>query len=387
MNPPGPEPYGGETTGSAPRVRRWWVPWARGGLQLLVAALLIEFLVVPKLTGSSRSLHLLFEVRGPWLPAAVVFELASLVAFALATRAVLRRAVRPRWWTIMRIDLSTIAVSHTLPAGSATGTAVGIRLLSRAGVPVPDATFAKIAQGVVAALILQVLLWIGMATSLTSRINSPIYLFAFGAGMTLLVLVVAGIVVLRQFRAPIGRLLDQVARRLPRVPDDTGSRFIGRVGAEIDLVLTQQHRLHGAAAWSLANWLLDSLALYASVLAYGHSGFGYGEILLAFAIANILNWVPITPGGLGLVEGALIPLLIGFGAAHSVAVLGVITWRLLSFWLPIPLGALAYASLRWSQRRRDRNGRHDATVGRSRAGAPGDPDVTRDLHRRRREGA
>lgn len=355
MNGPGTEPSARDTAFTAPpaRARRRWIPWARGGAQLLVAALLIEYLVVPKLAGSSKSLPLLFDVDGPWLPAAVAFELVSLVAFALSTRSLLRRAVRPSLWTVVRIDLAAIAISHTLPAGSATGTALGVRLLSRARVPVADATFAKIGQGVLAAMILQVLLWIGAATSISRRITSPLYLVAFAVGLALLVGVVAGIILLRQFRAPMGRLLDRLIHRIPRVADDAGSRFVHRVGTEVDLVLTQRHRLHGAGGWSLANWLCDALALYAALRVYEQHGPGYGEILLAFGIANTLNWVPITPGGLGLVEGALIPLLISLGATQPAAVLGVLTWRLVSFWLPIPLGAVAYGSL-WNSHRRRR---------------------------------
>ena len=39
-------------------------------------------------------------------------------------------------------------------------------------------------------------------------------------------------------------------------------------------------------------------------------------------------------------------MLAGFGTPHAEAVIGVITWRLAEFWLPIPLAALAYLSLR-----------------------------------------
>jgi hypothetical protein len=46
------------------------------------------------------------------------------------------------------------------------------------------------------------------------------------------------------------------------------------------------------------------------------------------------------------VEGTLVSVLVGFGIPHAHAVLGVITWRLAEFWLPIPLSALTYLSLR-----------------------------------------
>ena len=78
---------------------------------------------------------------------------------------------------------------------------------------------------------------------------------------------------------------------------------------------------------------------------------------MAFGLANILSSVPITPGGLGIVEGIYIPTLVGFGLSRSQATLGVISYRVAQYWLPILLGGLAYLSLRvgpWSIERRDR---------------------------------
>src|SRR5205807_6635296 len=91
--------------------------------------------------------------------------------------------------------------------------------------------------------------------------------------------------------------------------------------------------------------------------AFGHLATPYG-LLVAYGLANVLAVVPITPGGLGIVEGVLVPTLVGFGSPRGIAILGVITYRLVNFWLPIPVGALAYLSLRVepgaSRRRRAR---------------------------------
>jgi len=67
---------------------------------------------------------------------------------------------------------------------------------------------------------------------------------------------------------------------------------------------------------------------------------------VAYGLANVMAVLPITPGGLGVVEGVLVPTLVGFGSPRGIAILGVITYRLVNFWLPIPVGALAYLSLR-----------------------------------------
>jgi hypothetical protein len=69
-------------------------------------------------------------------------------------------------------------------------------------------------------------------------------------------------------------------------------------------------------------------------------------LLVAYGLANVLAAIPITPGGLGVVEAALSASLIGFGVARPTVLVGVVAYRLVNFWLPIPVGALAYASLR-----------------------------------------
>jgi uncharacterized membrane protein YbhN (UPF0104 family) len=77
-----------------------------------------------------------------------------------------------------------------------------------------------------------------------------------------------------------------------------------------------------------------------------------------YGVGGILSLLPITPGGLGIVEGVLVPAAVAFGAPASTALLGVIGWRLLQYWLPIPLSLVAYLSLRLGPLRRPR--RQDA---------------------------
>ena len=80
-------------------------------------------------------------------------------------------------------------------------------------------------------------------------------------------------------------------------------------------------------------------------------------LLVAFGLANIFAVIPITPGGLGIVEGVYIPTLVGFGLTRRQATLGVASYRLAQFWFPILLGGILYATLRvgpWSIERRDR---------------------------------
>jgi hypothetical protein len=68
---------------------------------------------------------------------------------------------------------------------------------------------------------------------------------------------------------------------------------------------------------------------------------------VAYAVTGVIAAIPVTPGGLGVVETVLPSLLITFGAPAGAAGAAVLAWRLVQFWMPIPLGGLAYASLRF----------------------------------------
>ena len=93
--------------------------------------------------------------------------------------------------------------------------------------------------------------------------------------------------------------------------------------------------------WAGLNWLLDAASLWSFVSAFGHFVDPI-ELFAAYGIANVLGAIPITPGGLGVIEASAGTLLVSFGLTRNVATLAVLGWRLVNFWLPIPLGAGAY---------------------------------------------
>jgi uncharacterized protein (TIRG00374 family) len=77
-------------------------------------------------------------------------------------------------------------------------------------------------------------------------------------------------------------------------------------------------------------------------------------LAVAFAIACFGTWLPVTPSGLGLSEGLMIPALIAVGSPRVAVALGVLTWRAIAYWMPIPIGATAYATHQVGRRRQRR---------------------------------
>ena len=73
---------------------------------------------------------------------------------------------------------------------------------------------------------------------------------------------------------------------------------------------------------------------------------GLGPLAVAYAAANIASAIPVTPGGLGVVEVTMVAITVGFGAPRPTAVLAVLGYRIVNYWLPLIPGAVAYLRLR-----------------------------------------
>ena len=73
-------------------------------------------------------------------------------------------------------------------------------------------------------------------------------------------------------------------------------------------------------------------------------------VLLAYAVAGVIGLVPITPGGIGIVEASLSGFLVLAGLTGAEAVLATLAYRLASYWLPMMAGPVAYGVFRYRYR-------------------------------------
>ena len=154
--------------------------------RLLFLALIVEYIVVPQLAGPRKVAHLLTQVNPFLLLAGVGLEVGALVCYAQLTRTLLPGGDKLSLGTVQRIQLSTLSVSHCAPGGSATGTALGYRLMTQSGLPRSDVGFALAMQGIGSAVVLNVLLWVALIVSIPVRGFSPLYLTAAAVGVVLL---------------------------------------------------------------------------------------------------------------------------------------------------------------------------------------------------------
>jgi uncharacterized protein (TIRG00374 family) len=329
------------------RWRRWRsaIPAPlRHGIVLFLAVLVIEYLVVPELIGASHNLHLLERLRIGWLLAGIAFEAASLFMYALLTRTVLPHH-RPSISRLFRIDLSTTAVAHVIPGGSAASAGLGYRLLTAEGVTGADAGFTMATQGIGSAVLLNIMLWIALVISIPFAGFHPIYIVVALLGMIALAGFGALIYAFTRGEDSAKRFVQRISRMLPRVKPEQIEAVLTRIGESLRRLGQNKERRRSAITWATLNWLLDAASLWSFLAALGKY-VNPVELFAAYGIANVLAVIPITPGGLGFVEASLPLVLTSFGVVKNISLLAVLGWRLVNFWLPIPVGAICYLSLR-----------------------------------------
>lgn len=313
---------------------------------MLVVVLVVEYLVLPQFVGARKSLATLSSVNVAYLAAAVGLEVAALVAYAQLTRSVLPcTPTTPGLWTLFRIDMSTLALSHVLPGGGAAGASLGFRLMTDSGIRGTDAGFTLATQGIGSAVVLNVILWVGLVATVPTRGVSATTRYAALAGVLLFTAFALVVIGLTQGEARATRIVRWLSRRLPFLDEAKTARVVSVLSLRLRELGSDRSLVVRASGWAAANWLLDAASLWVFIKAFGHT-MDVAGLVVAFGFANVLAALPITPGGLGIVEGVLTPTLVGFGAPGTVALIAVISWRLVNFWLPIPAGGAAYVSLK-----------------------------------------
>src|SRR5271169_1867629 len=331
---------------------RWrsWLPFVvkplRRGILIFALVLIIEYLVVPELVGASKDLNLLGQVNPAWLVAGLVLEGVSLFCYGLLTQALLPPGARnPGLSRLFRIDLAAAAVAHVIPAGTLGSAGIGYRLFTAEGIKGQDAAVMMATKGLGSTVVLNVLLWLSLVVSIPLAGFHPIYVTVAVIGAVLLLAIAALALGITRGARRASRILHAVGDKIPGLTGERLERAVLDTAASLSALARDRRVLAWSLTWASLNWLLDAASLWCFVAAFGRL-LNPVELFAAYGIANVAGALPLTPGGLGVIDSLTPLLLVSFGITRSVATLGVLAWRLVNFWLPIPAGAIAYVSLK-----------------------------------------
>ena len=281
------------------------------------------------------------HLRPGWLLVAVAAEVASFgFAAELQHRLLSSARVRVERSFLVALTYAGAAASRTIPAGEAVAVGYSYRRLVRHGIGAQLSTWTLVASGVVSVSMLAVLGVVGAQLRGVGAAGS-----ALGALIGILVLAtvtatIAGLAwagrhasVFERTANGLSRIVDRVGRRRRR---STRSTPHATTPVAIDVRLWGW--LH-ACGLSTGNWLADMLAVGATFLALGY-GVPWSRLLWAYVVIQLIVSIPFV-GCIGLAEGSMTLALICIGVRPAPALAVVLVYRLVSFWLTLPLGWFA----------------------------------------------
>jgi uncharacterized membrane protein YbhN (UPF0104 family) len=311
----------------------------------IAAVLAIVGLVVVLAPGLGEVRDRLAGAKPEWIALAVAFEALSGISYVLMFRPIFCEHMP--WRTSWEIGWSELAMGSLVPASGAGGLALGAWILHEGGMPAERIARRSVAFFLIKSSVNFVAVAV-LGTALALGLFGPdlsLWLTALPAALSVLVIALV-IAIPRLGPGPepepdAGRVRRGVAAARKALIDGT---------AEALEILRSRDRLVLLGAFGY--WAWDNAVLWATFHAFG-SAPAITVILMGYLIGQLGGLLPL-PGGLGGIDGGLLGTLVVYGTPAATTAAAILAYRVILFWLPLIVGAFAFASLRRGLNRPDR---------------------------------
>ena len=292
----------------------------------IVAFAVAFYVLLPQLADVQRTADAASRAELGWLIPAFLASCATYVFAAVAMIGSVPQRVP--FWATLRMQVASSFASRIAPANTG-ALAVGVRFLQRAGTP-PTVAATAVGLNTVAGFVVHLLL---LAAFVAWTGRSGVGDFSL-PDATIVLLVVAIVL------AASGILIAVVPPLRRKVVPPLVAQVRTAVGSLADVV-TDPWRVLALVGGSVGVTMSYIAALAATIAAFD-GGLSLPQIGTAYLLAAAVGSVAPTPGGLGALEAALVSLLTGYGMPDGRAIAAVLTFRLLTFWLPVLPGWVVF---------------------------------------------
>ena len=286
------------------------------------------YVLLPQLANVDESIAALGSANWGWLAGVLVASGLTYVAAGVGMMGGVREDLP--FVPTVQVALASSFVNRVTPANVG-GMALNVRYMQKAGIAPADAVTGVglnvLAGGIVHLGLLAVFLaWSGRGGGQA---------FAIPSSSTLLVVIAVVLALVGAVLATRrGRGLAR-AHVLPPVRQSLSS---------IRTLATSPIRLSALFGGSLGVTLAYVVALACAVAAFD-GGVSFAQVGAVYLGASLIAAAAPTPGGLGALEAALVAGLTGVGMEPAIAVAAVLSYRLLTFWVPVLPGWLCFQLL------------------------------------------
>lgn len=316
------------------------------GLVGLAFIILIFWKVIPQIGSYSDALTALEAMSMMAIFLIVVCVLIYLLTYGLPF---LAATPGLKYWRSQQVNQAAFAISNGVPGGGAVGLAVQFGMLNTFGISGTSATAAITAVGLWSTFVTLFFPVLGVvAITLfglggnTHAVTGILGIAILAAVVIIFVLVMRSEPLAVKIGAFANKLINPFRKRIKALATVDLQAPIVKFRADMYDVLKRRWGALTAAqiAVSFTQFLILYVALR-GVEGWDNAGTSFAAAFAAFAIAQIGLMIPITPGGLGTVDAALIALLVSFGASVGAATAADLVWRAASFIPQIMIGVVA----------------------------------------------
>ncbi len=319
--------------------------WLRiaGRIFMLLLGGLSLYLLAPKIMSVLTSWPELKTLKPGWLLLALGFEMMSYLSLWAMQRVALHTT---SWFSVGTSQLASGAVGGVVPGGAATAGAVGYQMLTKAGVPASDVGAGLAASAIASTAAVCAMPILAVPGILGGAAAPDGLLQALYVGVAAFVAVAVLAAAAFSWDRPL-LIAGRAARWVIRlVRHDAAADLPEHLLAQRDRMKTTfGRRWQVALTGAIGKVGFDYLALVCCLGAVGVRP-DPSLVLLAYIAGALLAQIPITPGGLGFVEAGLTAMLVAAGVSAQDALVATLAYRLVSFWLPLPAGGIAYLLFR-----------------------------------------
>jgi uncharacterized membrane protein YbhN (UPF0104 family) len=284
-----------------------------------------------------------------WVPPALSVEILSYMCFAAMQYTLLKAGhLRPPWTPLVKVSFGNQALTNSLPIGNAVAAVYGFRWYRRFGADNTLAAWAMAGTLIASIVSLSLVAVVGLA--MAAQVGASFDLVPVLIGAFAVTLGVGSLFVYeRPLHAVVSTAL-RASRALTGRPRGDTREQISRIMAWMTAVRLNWGQIGRILMWGSANWLLDC-ACFAMMFVAIDAPIPWKGLLLAYGAGQLAATLPITPGGLGVVEGSITIALVAFGGAETSTAYAVLLYRIISFWFILAIGWLFIGQLALQVRR------------------------------------
>lgn len=301
------------------------------GLAIFFALVVGLLVAVPGLRSAAKDIT---HANPGWVVAGIGLEILSCIGYVVLFDLVFGKLARG---LSSRLSLAELAMNSVVSISGLAGIALGAWVLRTKGISAERIARRSVlifvltsAVNVAAVVLIGIPMYVGLLPGSENELLTLLPAAVAAAS-------IAGVLALASWarREASGGRLSHGRMRVAL------NAIGGGIGDGVRCLRARDWRLSGA----LGYWLFDTLTLYASLAAFGHSP-SVWVVAMAYLLGMMANAIPL-PAGVVAVEGGLVGMLVLFHVRPVTAVVAaVVVYRAISLWVPALIGSVAFLSLR-----------------------------------------